>query len=128
MMKGFLKEKPVVVLAILSLVLFVSNIGSCISSYSQHLERKKEMAQRMDTEEKMTKANQDKAALLEKFKVKDKELEDNKTALEATKKALAQEQLVCQSLKEELQKVSKLKEALEDNLKEAIAANKKAKK
>jgi hypothetical protein len=38
-----------------------------------------------------------------------------------------QEQLVNQSLKEELQKVSKLKEALEEDLKEALVTGKSAK-
>jgi hypothetical protein len=122
------KEKPVVALAILSVILFVFSIGSCASSCSQNDGRKKEMAQRMDFEEKMVKANQEKAVLLEKFKTKDKELEEEQSVGQATKKALAQEQLVCQSLKDELQKVTKLKEALEENLKEALAANKKAKK
>ena len=127
-MKEMFKEKPVVVLGILSLVLFIFNIGSCASSYGQSNARRKEMAQRMDTEEKMVRSNQEKAALLEKFKAKDKELEEEKAAGQAAKKALAQEQLVCQNLKDELQKVNKLKEALEDNLKEALAANKKAKR
>ena len=127
-MKEMFKEKPVVILGILSLILFVLNIGSCASSYSQNAARRKEMAQRMDIEEKMVKANQEKAALLEKLKAKDKESEEEKTACQAAKKALVQEQLVCQNLKDELQKVTKLKESLEENLKEALAVNKKAKK
>jgi len=127
-MKVMFKEKPVLMLAILSLVLFVLNIGSCVGSYSQNAARRKEMAQRLVSEEKMVKANQEKTALLEKLKVKEKELEDEKLSGQAAKKALIQEQLVCQNLKDELQKVTKLKEALEDNLKEAIAANKKARR
>lgn len=127
-MKVMFKEKPVLMLAILSIVLFVFNIGSCVSSYSQNAARRKEMAQRLDSEEKMVKANQEKAALLEKLKAKDKELEEEKAAGQAAKKTLTQEQLVYQNLKDELQRVNKLNEALEDNLKEAIAANKKAKK
>ena len=122
------KAKPVVVLAILSLSLFVLNIGSCVSSYGQNAARRKEMAQRMDIEEKMVKTNQEKAALLEKLKAKDKESEEENTACQVAKKSLIQEQLVCQNLKDELQKVTKLKEALEENLKEALAANKKARK
>lgn len=127
-MKEIFKGKPVVVLSILSLVLFVFNIGSCASSYSQNAARRKEMAQRMDSEEKMVRTNQEKAALLEKFKAKDKELEEEKAAGQIAKKALVQEQLVCQNLKDELQKVTKLKEALEDDLKTALADNKKAKR
>jgi len=127
-MKAMFKEKPVLILVILSLILFILNIGSCLSSYSQNAARRKEMAQRMDIEEKLIKVNQEKAALLEKFKAKDKESEEEKTVCQSAKKALIQEQLVCQNLKDELLKVTKLKEALEDNLKEALAANKKARK
>lgn len=127
-MKEIFKEKPVVVLAVLSLVLFIFNIGSCASSYSQNSARRKEMAQRMEIEERFVKTNQEKAALLENLKAKDKEFEEDKAACQATKKALAQEQLIGQNLRDELQKVTKLKEALEDNLKEALAANKKAKR
>ena len=127
-MKGIFKEKPVVILAILSLILFVLNIGSCASSYSQNAARRKEMAARMDIEEKMVKANQEKSVLSEKLKSRDKDSEEEKVVYQAAKKALAQEQLVCQNLKDELQKVTKLKEALEENLKEALAANKKVKR
>lgn len=79
-------------------------------------------------EEKMVKANQEKAALLEKLKTSEKELEEEKAASQSAKKSLAQEQLVSQNLKDELQRLSKLKESLEDNLKEALAANKKGRK
>ena len=127
-MKVMFKEKPVLMLAILSLVLFVLNIGSCASSYSQNAARRKEMAQRLDSEEKMVRANQEKAALLEKLKAKDKESEEERTTCQAARKALVQEQLIGQNLKDELQKVTKLKEALEDDLKAALAANKKAKR
>ena len=126
--KAFFREKPVLVLAILSLTLFVFNIGSCISSHGQNVELKKEMAQRLDTEEKMTRANQEKSALLEKLKIKEKESEEDKSSLQATRKALTQEQLVCRNLQDELEKVTKLKEALEDNLKKALADNKKARR
>jgi protein subunit release factor A len=49
-----------------------------------------------------------------------KELQETKVGLEVAKKALLQEQLASQSLKEELEKVTKLKETLEEDLKEAL--------
>ena len=128
MIKGLLNNRPVFGLVVLSSVLFVSNIGSCINSYSQDSARKKEMAQRMDLEEKLSKFTQEKTSVSEGLKAKEKELEAEKVSSEAVKKALAQEQLVCQNLKEELERVTRLKEALEDDLKEALAANKKAKR
>ena len=127
MIKDLLKGKPVVVLGTLCILLFVLNIGSCINSYSQDSARKKEMAQRMDLEEKLSKFSQEKVSALDKLKAKEKELDAEKVSSEALNKALTQEQLVGQNLKEELQKVTRLKEALEDDLKAALAANKKAK-
>jgi len=126
--KALFQEKPVLMLAILSLVLFVLNIASCVSSCRQNSELKEEMTQKIDAEEKMTKANQEKAAILEKLKAKDKESEEERATCQAARKALAQEQLICQNLKDELQKVTKLKEALEDDLRAALAVNKKAKR
>ena len=122
------KGKLVVILAVLSLILFVFNIGSCANLYSQSSARRKEMAQRMDLEEKMIKFTKEKAAILEKLKAREKELEEEKASSQAIKKVLVQEQLVGQSIKEELEKVTKLKQALEDDLKEALANSKKAKK
>ena len=127
-MEEMLKGKLIVILAVLSVILFVFNIGSCANSYSQSSARKKEMAQRIDLEEKMIKFTQEKAIILKKLEAKEKELEEEKVSCQATKKALVQEQLVGQSIKEELEKVTKLKQALEEDLKEALVSSKKAKK
>ena len=128
LMEDMFKGRLIVILAVLSLILFVFNIGSCANSYSQSSARKKEMAQRMDLEEKMSKFIQEKAVILEKLKAKEKELEEEKVSCQATEKDLVQEQLVGQSLKDELQRVTKLKEVLEEDLKKALVASKKAKK
>jgi len=85
--------------------------------------RDKEMATRLDLEEKMSKYNQDKARVEEKMKSAVSVLEEEKTAHQATKKTLLQEQLVNQSLKEEILKVTKLKEAMEDDLKKCLAGS-----
>lgn len=122
------KNKPFVILATIALLLFVLNIGSCVNSYNQRNLREKERFQRMDLEERMSKFNQEKAILTEKLKVKDKELDAEITSHQATKKALIQEQMVVSSLKDELQKVTKLKEALEEEIKKSLSSNKKAKK
>jgi len=122
------KSRPVFILSVLSVFLFAFNIGSCINSYSQGAARRKEMAQRLGVEEKMLKLGQEKTALLEKLKAKEKESEEERVAFQSTKKALLQEQLVCQALKEELQKVTNLKEVLEEDLKKALITSNKAKK
>ncbi|HTZ11755.1 MAG TPA: hypothetical protein VMD04_05235, partial [Candidatus Margulisiibacteriota bacterium] len=112
-MDDAIKNRVILILGILTAILFISNISSCSNAYRQKAARDKEMAQRMDLEEKMSKYTRESAKLEEKASVSIKELEEEKAAHQATKKALVQEQLVNQSLKEELQKVTKLKEALE---------------
>jgi len=122
-----LKTRIILILAILSAIFFIATIGSCSNAYRQKAARDKEMAARLDLEEKMGRFSQEKTMLEEKINTREKELEEEKAAHQATKKALVQEQLVNQSLKEELQKVSKLKDALEEDLKEALVASKAAK-
>ena len=126
-MEENIKTRVILILAVLSGLLFVVTVNSCSNSYRQKAARDKEMASRLDLEEKMSKFSQEKAALEEKLRVKDRELAEEKVAHEATKKALLEEQLMSSSLKEGLQKVSKLKDILEENLKEALVSGKSVK-
>ena len=123
-----LKDRMVIVLAILSVVLLFGTLSSCNSAIRQRAARDKEMVARLALEERTNRYAQEKSALEEKTKAKDNEAAELKVALEATKKALVQDQLVSQSLKEELQKVTKLKETLEEELRQALADGKKPKK
>jgi len=116
------KNKLILMLVVLAAIFFVTTLGSCNNYRMQKLARNKEMATRLDLEEKMSKFIQEKGAIEQKLSNAAKDLEEEKTANQATKKALLQEQLVNQSLKEELEKVTKLKETLEDDLKEALTA------
>jgi len=127
-MKGLLKDKNVAILLVLSVCLFVFNVGSCINLSNQDSLRKEEMAQRLSVEEKLMKLSQEKVFLSEQLKAKEKELEEERAAFQITKKALLQEQLVCQTLKDELQKVTKLKEELETGLKKTLKNSKKDKR
>jgi predicted RNase H-like nuclease (RuvC/YqgF family) len=123
-----LKNRVVIILAILTAVFFFGTLSSCNSSLRQKAARDKEMAARLALEEKASKYVQEKSALEEKVKAKENEAVELKAALEAAKKALMQDQLVGQSLKEELHKVTKLKETLEEQLKQALVNGKKPKK
>ncbi len=114
-----LKNRIVIILAVLTAVFFFGTLSSCNSAMRQKAARDKEMASRLALEEKMGKFSQEKSVLEEKAKAKEKEAQDLKATLEAAKKALAQSELVNTSLKEELEKVTKLKESLEENSKEA---------
>lgn len=123
-----LKNRIVIILAVFSAVFFFGTLSSCNSAMRQKAGRDKEMAARLALEERTSKYVQEKSALEEKAKAKENEADELKAALEATKKTLVQNQLVNMSLKEELQKVTKLKETLEEDLKQALANGKKFKK
>ena len=123
-----LKNRILIILAILSAAFFLGTLGSCNSAIRHKAARDKEMVARLALEERTNKYAQEKSALEEKARAKENEAGELKVALEAAKKALAQSQLVSQSLKEELQKVTKLKESLEEDLKQALVNGKKPNK
>jgi len=127
-MDEVLKNRIVIILAILSAVFFFGTLSSCNSAMRQKAARDKEMVARLALEEKTSRYAQEKSALEEKAKAKENQVQELKISLEAAKKALVQDQLVNQSLKEELQKVTKLKETLEEELRQAQVSGKKTKK
>jgi len=110
------KNKLVVILSGIVLALVVVWIASCASVYKHKAAREKEMSARFDLEEKLSKISQQDAALEQKLKTAEKSLDEAKVAHEEAKKALMQEQLISQSLKEELEKVTKQKELLQQQL------------
>jgi uncharacterized protein YlxW (UPF0749 family) len=127
MFEDILKNRVILILVILTVIFFIATVGSCSNVHRYRVARDKEMAARLDLEEKMSKFMQDKTAIQDKINSLTQESEEEKAAHQATQKALLQEQLVNQSLKEELQKVTKLKEALEEDLKEALVTGKTTK-
>jgi len=110
-MEEELKNRIVIILAVLFAVFFFGTLSSCNNARHQQAAYEKERATRIQLEEKEGRFLQEKTALEEKAKTKEKEAEEAKAALEATKKILVQEQLVNQSLKEELQKTAQPKTA-----------------
>jgi len=126
-MEESFKNRIILILAILNIIFFLSLISSCSNVYRQKGARDKEMATRLDLEEKINKFLQDKNTVEEKLKTVDTALEEEKAAHQATKKALVQEQLVNHDLKEELAKLTELKDALEEDLKEALVSDKSSK-
>lgn len=122
------KNKPVLILSALCVLLFVLYIGSCINLQGKASAHRKEMSQRFEVEEKISKLSQEKALLVEALKAQEKESQEDKAALEVAKKALLQEQLVCQTIKDDLQKLTKINESLELKLKESLKTVKRVKK
>jgi Skp family chaperone for outer membrane proteins len=119
-----LKNRIVVVLAVLTVIFFFGMLSSCNNASRQKAARDKEMAARLSLEERSSKYMQERASLEEKVKARDKEIQDLNSELETVKQSLAQEQLVSQGLKEELQKTAKSK----DPQKQVSANGKKAKR
>ena len=106
-----LKNRIVVILAILTAIFFFGTLSSCNSAIFQKSRSNKEMAARLALEEKISKFSQERLALEEKAKAKEKEAEAAKDELEKAKKALLQEETINQGLKEQLKKITELKEA-----------------
>jgi len=119
-MEENIKSRIILILAILTLIFFVGCLKSCGTASRQKQARDKEMASRMDLEEKINKISQEKSTLEEKSQAMEKQLHDLELECQQAKKSLVQEQLVSQSLKEELSKVSRLKDTLEEDLKDAL--------
>ncbi len=119
-----LKGRLVLVLGILNVIFLLLWVTSCNDARNFKSARIKEMDTRLEAEQKSDALGKEKSALEEKVKKFQQELAEEKSTLESTKKTLTQEQLISNSLKAELEKISKLKEALEDDLKEALVKNK----
>ncbi|MBM3255404.1 MAG: hypothetical protein FJZ08_03810 [Candidatus Omnitrophica bacterium] len=126
-MEESLKNRVILILGILTVIFFIGTLSSCNSSLRNKSARDKEMAARLELEERMSKSSQDKASVEKQLAAATQQLEEEKAGRQASEKALLQEQLVNQSLREELQKVTKFKEALEEDLKEALVTNKSVK-
>ncbi|MBC8436376.1 MAG: hypothetical protein ISS32_02915 [Candidatus Omnitrophica bacterium] len=123
-MEENIKSRIIIVLSVLALIFFVGCLKSCGNASRQKQARDKEMAARLDLEEKISKISQESSVSDEKLKAAVKELQDAKIELDQAKRALNEEQLASQGLKEELHKVTKLKETLEEDLKEALVTDK----
>jgi len=122
-MEENIKNRVILILAILAIIFFMGAVRSCGTEgklKTTLIELDKEKAISWDAQQQMNALKKEKDALA-------KELEDLKNENETTKKALVQEQLVSESLKGELEKVTKLKEKLEEDLKEALVKGKSAK-
>jgi ABC-type phosphate transport system auxiliary subunit len=101
MEEGF-KNRLILILVIFCIILAIGNISSCSNALRLKAARDKEMYSRLDSEERMSKFTNEKAAL-------EKAIEEQKALIEALKKDLAQEQLASQALKEEIQKLTRSK-------------------
>jgi small-conductance mechanosensitive channel len=123
-MEENIKNRIILILGVSTLIFLLISLRSCSDAQQYRKARDKERDMKFEVEEKFTR---EKLTMEEKLNAKEKELQEEKAGHGASKKALVQEQLVNQSLKEELLKVTKLKEALEEDLKEALVSGKSTK-
>ena len=123
-MEESFKNRIILILGILTVIFFIGTVSSCSNAKRQKASRDKEMAARLDLEEKMNKFGQEKLALEKKTNTLSQELAETQAAGETAKEALLQEQLVNNCLKKEILKLTQLKEKLEEDLKEALVGGK----
>lgn len=106
-------NKLVLVLLAVILLLVIVWAASCSSAHRQRIAREKEMSARFDIEDKLGKLSRANAGLQEELKGAQKKLADEKAAREECKKALMQEQMITQSLKDEIEKLVRQKALVE---------------
>lgn len=118
------KGRLVLILGITNLIFILFWLGSCNIERKVMAARDKEMNIRLEAEQKLDEFTKQKTGLDDKISKVEQELAQEKAELQANKKTLAQEQMISNSLKSELEKISRLKEALEEDLKEALVKGK----
>lgn len=126
-MEEVVKNRIILILSVLMIIFFIGAMGSCSNARKIKAECDKEIFNRLDVEEKMNNLIHEKADIEEKLNGVIRKLAEETTACQLAKKMLLQEQLISKNLNEELQKMTELKEALEEDLKEALVANKPVK-
>jgi septal ring factor EnvC (AmiA/AmiB activator) len=113
MVEEQVQNKVLLAAIILAVVCLILAISSGIAASKNKLALQKEMAFRMETEEKLASVNSKSNSL-------ETELKATQDQLTQTKTALDQEKLTNDAIKTELEKTTKLKEQLEKDLKEAL--------
>jgi len=122
-----LKNRLVVILGILNVILLLVAVNSCSQSRMSIDVKRKEELKRYDAEKELNRLSGDKLKIEDSMKKLSGDMEQAKADLESAQKALLQEQLVNRSLKGELEKLSKLKDALEHDLKNSLVSGKSEK-
>jgi cell division protein FtsB len=119
-MEENIKNRVILILLILTVIFLLGTLHSCSTAKKLQItvmELDKEKSASWDSEQKMNDFKKNNTAI-------QKELETLKADNDTVKKSLLQEQLISQSLKDELQKVNKLKDTLEADLKDALVKEK----
>ena len=124
-MEDAAKNRIMMILVIVGLIFFLLWIGANTSLNKQRQLAVSKGALSMDLEEKNARLEKDKSSLTEELKNTQAQLAEEKKRREEVKLALSQEQIAAGVFKVELERLTKLKETLEEDLKEALEAKKK---
>ena len=122
------KDITLLVLIIVAMICFIFAVSANIKAGNYRNSFEKEMAFRLDMEEKVTKLRADKLGLAESLKDKELEIQKKGNLIENISQEISKNKADIQSLRDkvkglqvELEKMNLLKEKLEDNLKEELA-------
>lgn len=120
MIEDAVKNRIILIVSTLCLIFFFWAIGahSEIGKYKKNMQD--EIRKRIEMEEQNTNFLKEKSNFVESIKQLTAQLEEEKAANQATKKALVEEQLMNDSLKQEVEKEARLKQVIEEDLKEAL--------
>ncbi|MBU1125070.1 MAG: hypothetical protein KKC84_03515 [Candidatus Omnitrophica bacterium] len=99
------KNRVCAFVTVLFLISFGTSIRSCNNEYRQKEKWRREMSSRLDFEEKSVKLVDENGALKKKLMDKEKERLNENALHEATKETLAQERLINQNLKKQLEEL-----------------------
>lgn len=124
-MEGVVKNRIIAILAISGIIFFLLWLAASSTASKQKANASSKAALSMELEEKNVKLEKEKAGLADELKNAQAQLTEERAAHEAAKKALSQEQVAEQVLKVELERVMRLKDVLEKDLKEALVGQKK---
>lgn len=119
-MEDIAKNRVIAILGILVVIFLLLFLGARGNLSRQRNFANERAARAMDLEDKIVQLEKEKSALSEELKKTQAQLAEEKDTHEAAKKTLSQEQVAESALKVELERVTRLKETLEKDLKEAL--------
>ncbi len=118
------KNKVVLGLAVGNVLFLILAASSCNASYKYKKLKDKEAEMRFDSQEKAERTMRERQTVEETLKQATSALEEERGLRQAAEKSLTQQQMVNDSLKAEIEKLRKLKEKLELEIKETLATGK----
>ena len=115
------KEKALLIFIILTIIGFIFAFNTNVKANKHKKLFEKEMAFRLDMEEKVSKLRNEKMNLTTTLRDKDLEVQRKNRLIENLDQTISGQEAEIDELQSELEKLTLLKEKLEDNLKEELS-------